>query len=54
LISINLKERKSWGENHKALNEIILKAREHAQAIQLFLSLHAWLYSSEVGNIGSN
>lgn len=43
---MDLEEQRAWGENHKALNEIILKPQEHARAIQLFLSLHAWLHSS--------
>lgn len=50
LISMDLEEQRNWSENHKALNEIILKHQEHSQAIELFLSLHAWLHSSVVGN----
>ncbi|OBR68235.1 hypothetical protein A7K91_10495 [Paenibacillus oryzae] len=49
---MDMDEQRSWSENHKALNEIISKPQEHSQAIQLFLSLHAWLHSSEVGNAG--
>lgn len=47
---MDLEEQRAWGENHKVLNEIILKPQEHSQAIQLFLSLHTWLHSSSIGN----
>ncbi|MDQ0888088.1 hypothetical protein QFZ81_003176 [Paenibacillus sp. V4I9] len=45
---MDLEEQRTWGENHKALNEIILKPQEHYQAVQLFHSLHAWIHSSAV------
>nr|WP_259545635.1 hypothetical protein [Heyndrickxia oleronia] len=46
-------QRKEWNANHKKLTEIILKSEEHSQAIQLFLSQHALLHSSSVGNSGN-
>lgn len=49
---MDLAERKVWGAQHKVLNGIILKPQEHSRAIELFLSLHAWLYASVVGNTG--
>ncbi|BCG59261.1 DinB family protein [Paenibacillus sp. URB8-2] len=49
---MDLDEQRAWSENHRELNEIISKPQEYSQAIHLFLSLHAWLHSSEVGNEG--
>ncbi|AOZ94448.1 hypothetical protein [Paenibacillus crassostreae] len=48
---MDLEELRVWSENLKSLNEIILNPQKHTQAIQLFLSLHAWLHSSSVGNL---
>lgn len=47
---MDLEAQRAWSESHKALNNIILKPQEHSQAIQLFLSLHAWLHSPAVGD----
>jgi hypothetical protein len=49
---MDLKQRETWNENHKILTEIILKPKEHYRAIQLFLSQHALLHSSVIGNTG--
>ncbi|KTD86205.1 hypothetical protein [Paenibacillus etheri] len=48
---MDLEEQRVWSENLKALNEMMLNPQEHAQAVQSFLSLHAWLHSSSVGNL---
>ena len=45
---MDLKQRKTWNENHKILTDIILKPNEHSKAVQLFLSQHALLHSSSV------
>ncbi|QGR00326.1 DinB family protein [Paenibacillus psychroresistens] len=49
---MDLKQREAWNENHKILTEIILKPEEHSRTIQLFLSQHALLHSSAIGNTG--
>ncbi|MGM0881539.1 MAG: DinB family protein [Bacillota bacterium] len=49
---MDLERRKAWNEKHKLLTEIILKPDEHSRAVQLFLSQHALLHSSEVGDVG--
>jgi len=41
-------QRKIWNDNHKKLTEIILNPNEHENAIELFLSQHALLYSSKM------
>lgn len=46
---MDLKQRKTWNENHKILTDIILKPNEHSNAVQLFLSQHALLHSSSIG-----
>lgn len=45
---MDIKQRKTWNENHKILSEIILKRAEHTRAIQLFLSQHSLLHSSSI------
>ncbi|MCL6604839.1 MAG: DinB family protein [Paenibacillus sp.] len=45
---MDMTERKIWNENHKRLTEIILNPNEHANAIELFLSQHAFLFSSKM------
>lgn len=50
LISMDLKQRRIWNENHKILTEIILNPNEHVRAIELFLNHHALLYSSKMSN----
>ncbi|GIN70245.1 hypothetical protein J14TS2_07200 [Bacillus sp. J14TS2] len=47
---MDVKERRIWNQNHKILTEIIQKPEKHAQTIQLFLSQHALLHSSSIGN----
>jgi hypothetical protein len=49
---MDLKQRKTWNENHKILTEIILKPAEHSPAIELFLSQHSLLHSSSIGETG--
>ena len=46
---MDMKQRRIWNHNHKILTEIILNPVEHSQAIQLFLSEHALLHSSSLG-----
>jgi hypothetical protein len=47
---MHLNQRKIWNENHKILTEIILKFEEHSRTTQLFLSQHALLHTSPLGN----
>ncbi|WP_042478439.1 DinB family protein [Bacillus ndiopicus] len=47
---MDLEQRKAWNKNHKLLTEIISKPNEHAQAMELFLTHHALLYSSKMSN----
>ncbi|WP_147275078.1 hypothetical protein [Paenibacillus prosopidis] len=49
---MDFEQRKAWNEKHKLLTEILLKPDEHSRAVQLFLSQHALLHSSEVGDVG--
>lgn len=49
---MDMKQRKSWNENHKKLKEIILDPEEHSQAVQLFLFQHSLLHSSAIGETG--
>lgn len=51
MISLDLEQRKAWNEKQKLLTEILLKTYEHSRAVQLFLSQHALLHTSEVGDI---
>lgn len=51
VIYVNLEQRKSWNENHKLLTSIILKPAEHQISTELFLTQHALLYCSLVGNL---
>ncbi|EHS54815.1 DinB family protein [Paenibacillus sp. Aloe-11] len=45
---MDMEQRKAWNEEHKRLTEIISKPHEHIRAIELFLTHHAWLYSSKM------
>ncbi|NHM34006.1 DinB family protein [Neobacillus terrae] len=45
---MDMKQRKTWNENHKILTEIILKPTEHSRAILLFLSQHSLVHSSSL------
>lgn len=47
---MDLKQRKLWNENHKKLTNMILKPNEHNQAVELFLSQHALMYSSKMAD----
>lgn len=51
---MDLKQRRTWNENQKILKEILLKPEQHTQAVQLFLSQHALLHSSAVGDPGQS
>ncbi|WP_114384119.1 DinB family protein [Paenibacillus prosopidis] len=46
---MDLEQRRAWNEKHKMLTEIISKPKEHVQAVELFLTNHALLYSSKMG-----
>lgn len=41
--------RRDWNLGHKELTQILGTANEHARAIDLLLSLHAWLHNSKIG-----
>lgn len=45
---MDLKQRKTWNENHKRLKELLNKPAEHIQAIELFLSQHSLLHGSSL------
>jgi hypothetical protein len=44
---MNPEQRKNWSGNHKILSGIITRPEAHANAVALFLELHAALYASE-------
>ncbi|SET15090.1 DinB family protein [Paenibacillus sp. NFR01] len=48
---MNADEQAWWGETHKALNAIILKPREHARSVDLFLDLHAAVHASSISGL---
>ncbi len=45
---MDLKQRKSWNENHKMLKNLLNKPGEHLQSIKLFLSQHSLLHCSSL------
>ncbi|PYI53590.1 hypothetical protein DLM86_16495 [Paenibacillus flagellatus] len=49
---MNQEQRKAWNENHKRLTDMIAKPAEHQEAVELFLSQHAWLYAGGMDGDG--
>lgn len=47
---MDLSQRRKWNENHKKLTNIIMKPDEHEAAIELFLSQHRLLHSSNMSH----
>lgn len=52
-MTVQLAKRKLWNANHKRLTALLQNPRGHEQAVELFLSQHAWLYSSKMVDIDS-
>lgn len=47
-----LAERKQWNANHQRLTALLQNPKGHEQAVELFLSQHAWLYASKMADAG--
>lgn len=50
---MQLAERKLWNANHQRLTALMQNPKGHEQAVELFLSQHAWLYVSKMADAGS-
>ncbi|WMT42789.1 DinB family protein [Paenibacillus sp. D2_2] len=49
---MDLEQRKHWNENHQQLTSLIFMVDKHVQAVDLFLTQHALLYSSQMNGSG--
>lgn len=50
-MTIQLAERKRWNAEHQRLTALLKNPRGYEQAVELFLSQHAWLYVSKMADV---